>query len=344
MLDRSPCGSSSGTGAAIAASLAAGGVGTETNGSIICPAHVNGIVGFKPTVGRLSQEGIIPISFSQDTAGPMTRSVLGAAMMMNAMDPGETDYVAALSKEALAGVRVGVLRAAVGSNPDIASLFDAALVTIRDLGGETVEIASLDMPAGFWPASLTVLEFEFRSGLDQYLAQTPAAVSTRSLEALIAFNRQHADTQLALFGQELLESSAARGAIDDPVYLEALSLIRTASRQEGIDRLLAAHEVDVLVAPSGPLAPRIDPVNGDVWPEWAGAGYLAAIAGYPHLTVPMGSVHSVPAGLSFIGAAEDDPAILAYGYAYEQASQARPDPEYLADAEARPEIAAAMQR
>lgn len=344
MLDRNPCGSSSGTGAAVAASLAAGGVGTETNGSIICPSNVNGVVGFKPTVGVIPQDGIVPISPSQDTAGPMTKSVRGAALMMNAMDPGSTDYTAALLPSALKGVRVGVLRAAQGSNADIIASFDAAIDVMRGQGAEVVEITEGETPPDFWQKSLLVLEYEFKDSLNAYLATTAPGVTVRSLSGVIAFNIENADRELALFNQDILEASNARGPLTDDAYLDARKLVQSATRENGIDRLLAEHGVSVLVAPSGPVAPRIDPVNGDLWPAWAGAGYLAAVAGYPHLTVPMGEVHGIPIGVSFMGAKGSDSVMLAYGFAYEQASQMRPEPAYLRSAEDMPEILSAMSR
>ena len=344
MLDRSPCGSSSGTGAAIAASLAAGGVGTETNGSIICPSNVNGLVGVKPTVGLISQQGIVPISHSQDTAGPMTKTVTGAAMLMNAMVPGDEDFTEHLSGAALKGKRIGVLRAAQGSNPDIIAHFDAALRQMRQLGAELIEISAEDMPPGFGGDALTVLEYEFKAGLDAYLAGLPPAVKVRSLEALIAFNLANAGKELALFDQDLFDSSQARGPLTDEAYLTALNNVQEATRAKGIDRLLTEHNLDALVGPSGPVSPRVDPVNGDVWPDWAGAGYVAAIAGYPNVTVPMGDVHGVPIGVSFMGGKNTDARLLAYAYAYEQASGIRLSPKSLKDAEGRPEIAAAMQR
>lgn len=342
MLDRSPCGSSSGSGAAVAASLAAGAVGTETNGSIICPSNVNGIVGFKPTVGLISQEGIVPISPSQDTAGPMARTVRGAALMLNAMDPGTKDYTLALTPDALKGMRIGVMRFAEGTNPAIKARFDAALAAMEAQGATLVDIPEFEPAAeNFWSSTLPLLEFEFKDSLNKYLATTPDTVTTRTLRELIAFNAAHADEELALFGQDIFEESEARGPLTDPAYLGAKAAVRFSTREQGIDRMLADYDVNFLVSPSGPLAPRIDPVNGDVWPEWAGAGWLPAQAGYPHLTVPMGEVHGIPLGISFIGSAGDDAAILAYGYAYEQATQLRPDPHYLQTAEDRPEIAAA---
>jgi amidase len=342
MLHRNPCGSSSGTGAAIAASLAAAGVGTETNGSIICPSNVNNLIDFKPTVGVIPQDGIVPISPSQDTAGPMTKSVRGAALLMNAMNPGDTDYVAALSPNALKGVRIGVLRTAQGSNPDVLERFNAALAAMQGQGAELVDINAFSLPDGFFPASLLVLEYEFKASLNAYLANAAPAVTTRTLTDLIAFNAAHADTELALFGQDLFTESDALGPLTDKAYTDALALIQSATRENGIDKLLAENSVSVLVAPSGPISPRIDPVNGDVWPEWAGAGWAPAIAGYPHLTVPMGDVHGIPLGVSFFGARNTDAAMLAYGYAYEQATHLRVEPHYLPTAESRPEIAPAM--
>lgn len=346
MLDRNPCGSSSGSGAAAAASLAAGTVGTETNGSVICPSNVNGIVGFKPTVGLVAQDYIIPISSSQDTAGPMTKSVMGSAMMLNAMATGaaKVDYVAALNADSLRGQKVGVLRFAEGESADIQNQFNAALEVLAAQGAELVEIESFSPDAeNFFGNAFDVLQYEFKHTLNEYLESTPETVTTHSLADLIAFNNDNAAIEQALFDQSIFDLSEAKGPITEEAYLTALQTVQTASRQNGIDKLLADHDVAMLVAPSGPLSPRIDPVNGDNWPAWAGAGYLAAIAGYPHITVPMGSVHGVPIGFSIMGAKDADADILSWGYAFEQAANLRVEPEYLPNAEARPEIAAAMQ-
>ena len=347
MLDRNPCGSSSGSGAAIAASLAAGAVGTETNGSIICPSNVNGVVGFKPTVGLVSQQYIIPISSSQDTAGPMTKTVTGAAMMLNAMATGraKTDYVAALEETKLDGARIGVLRFAEGSNADIIERFNQALEELRNAGAILIEIEEFDArDRKFNQNSRNVLRHEFKATLNDYLADASAAVTTKSLSELIAFNETHADIELALFDQSIFEAAQPLASLDDPDYQAAREAIQTATRQDGIDALLADFDVDVLVSPSGPVAPPIDPVNGDVWPNWAGAGWMAAIAGYPHVSIPMGTVHGLPVGFSFIGAKDQDAAVLSFGYAYEQRTKLRPEPQYLSNAEARDEIAAAMHR
>ncbi len=345
VLDRNPCGSSSGSGAAVAASLAAGAVGTETNGSIICPANVNGVVGFKPTVGLVPQMHIVPISFSQDTAGPMTRTVRGAAMMLDAMAEGVDagQFSRALDAGSLAGARIGVLRFSVGTQPHIVARFDAALATLADAGAVLVEIETFDTGDGdFWQDARTVLDHEFKATLDAYLATSPADIPVRSLADLIEFNRANPARELALFGQDIFETANATDGLDNAAYLAARERVQRQTRELGLDRLLDAHDVDVLVAPSGPLSPRIDPVNGDVWPDWSGAGYLAAIAGYPHLSVPMGEVYGIPIGLSFIGGANADAAVLSFGYGYEQASQLRPEPGYLPGVDHRQDIASAL--
>ncbi len=347
MLDRNPCGSSSGSGVAVAASLAAGAVGTETNGSISCPATVNGIVGFKPSVGVISQQYIVPISPSQDTAGPMTKTVKGAAMMMNAMatDGAGVDYVAALDAGSLAGKRIGVARFAQGSHPGARLLFDAALKDLEAAGAVLVDIEKFDPSAeDFWELSGKVLRYEFKASLNDYLAAAAPAVEARSLDALIEFNKTHADVELALFDQSIFEESAKLGGLDEAEYVAARDAVQKATREDGIDRLLAENQLDAIVSPSGPLAPPVDAVNGDVWPEWAGAGWLAAVAGYPHLSVPMGAVNAAPVGLSFIGAKGADAAMLSYGYAFEQQSKKRVDPRYLKTASEQTAIAEAMRR
>jgi amidase len=346
MLDRNPCGSSSGSGAAVAASLAAGAVGTETNGSIICPSTVNGVVGFKPTVGLVAQDYIVPISSTQDTAGPMTKTVKGAAMMLSAMATGEdkTDYVAALDADSLSGKRIGVLRFAEGSNPDIKALFNTSLKDLEQAGAVLVEIEEFDRPDAFNAASYTVLKTEFKATLNDYLAGAAPAVTTRSLEAVIAFNKANADVELALFDQSIFDESREAGPLTDPDYIAARTAVLLKTRDNGINALMAGHTLDVMVSPSGPVPGRIDPINGDVWPSWAGAGWMAAIGGTPHLSVPMGNVHGLPVGLSFIGRAGQDADMLAYGYSYEQRTNHRVMPQYLESAEAREEIAGAMRR
>ncbi len=351
MLDRSPCGSSSGSGAAMAASLAAGTVGTETNGSVICPSNVNGIVGFKPTVGLVSQQFIVPISSSQDTAGPMTKTVTGAAMMLTAMAHGGTsadnipDYVAALDTNQLEGKRIGVMRFAEGNNADIKLAFNNSLKILEAAGATLVEIAEFSLDTeDFGTKSRDVLYFEFKATLNEYLENAAPGVTTRTLDSLIEFNKENADVELALFDQSIFDGSASLGNLNDPKYLNAKKDVQDATGKNGIDMMFKKYDVDVLVSPSGPISSRVDPINGDVWPGFPGGGYIAAIAGYPHITVPMGTVHGIPIGFSFMGAAGEDAKILSYGYAFEQRSNARVDPQFLKDAEDRPEIAKAMQR
>ncbi|MGB3454983.1 MAG: amidase [Litorimonas sp.] len=343
MLDRSPCGSSSGSGAAIAASLAAGAVGTETNGSIICPSNVNGIVGFKPTVGVIGQDFIVPISSTQDTAGPMTKTVRGAAMMMDAMaTDGSGGYAAALDADSLRGKRVGVLRFAQGS-ADVAGVFDAGLAAMEAAGAELVEIEDFQLDAeNYGRDSYGLLQWEFKATLDEYLAGSPADIPVRSLADVIAFNAGD-PREAAVFDSSIMDLSDARSGLDDPDYAAAKDNALGATGARGIDALMAEYDVDMLVSPSGPLSSRVDPINGDTWPAWAGAGYLAAVAGYPHVSVPMGTVHALPLGFSIMGTAGDDKDVLSYAYALEQATQARVEPRYLRDAYEVEDLKAALE-
>jgi amidase len=329
--DRSPCGSSSGSGAAVAAGMAWAAIGTETDGSVTCPASMNGIVGFKPTVGLVSRTHVVPISHSQDTAGPMAHSVHDAALLLTAMagtDPADaatadadrhkTDYVAALTGASLKGVRVGVLRKAVGDDPKVRALFDHALADLRAAGAEPVEIDYEADPA-MGRDELVVLLYELRVDLGHYLAGLPGKVAVRSLADVIAFNRAHADAELRWFGQDLFET--AQTLTDEAVYRKARADSLRLAGKDGIDRLLAEHHVALLIAPTAGPAWPIDLVSGDHGLE-VGAGNLPAIAGYPHLTVPMGAIEGLPVGLSFIGTAWDDARVLAAGAAYEAARTA----------------------
>ena len=332
-LDRNPCGSSSGSAAAVAAGLVPAAIGTETNGSIVCPASANGVVGFKPTVGLVSRTHIIPISDSQDTAGPITRTVEDAALILTAIagtDPADpatseadsrrTDYRAALDAGSLAGVRIGVARFASGYHGGTDAVFEAALADLRAAGAELVEITEGPEMGPIGRAQFTVLLTEFKAGLNAYLASTdPVQVPTRTLADLIAFN-EATPRELALFGQEYFIQAEATDGLDDPAYIEARDTARRLAGPEGIDRLLADHDVIALVAPTGGPAWPTDPVLGDRF--LGSSSTLAAVAGYPHLTVPMGFVHGLPVGLSIFGAKWDDARILSLGYAYEQQSQA----------------------
>jgi len=336
---RSPCGSSSGSAVAVAAGLAAAAVGTETDGSITCPAAVNGLVGLKPTVGLVSRTHIVPISASQDTAGPMTRTVEDAALMLTVMagsDPADAatreadarkqDYAARLKPDALKGVRIGVMRYAAGFHPETDAVFARALETLKAQGAVLVEITDFPKRDEIGAAELTVLLTELKVGLNAYLASTdPMKVKTRTLADVIAFNRDHAAEEMALFGQELFEQAEATKGLTDPDYIKARDEAKRLAGPEGIDALLVKHRVTALVGPTLGPAWLIDPVLKDNY-VGGGAGGAAAVAGYPHLTVPMGQVQGLPVGLSFVGPKWSDGLMLSYGYAYEQAAKARKAP------------------
>jgi amidase len=347
-LNRNPCGSSSGSGAAVAAGMVPAAIGTETDGSITCPAAINGIVGFKPTVGLVSRTFVVPISHSQDTPGPMTRTVRDAALVLGAIagsDPADpataeadarrVDYAAALRPDALRGVRIGVMRFASGFGTN--AVFEEALATLRAQGATLVDIAEFHGREEIGSNELIVLLAELKHDMNAYLATLPPAVRTRTLAEVIAFNRAHADEELALFGQELFERAEATPGLDDG-YRHARETSLRLAGADGIDKLLHDNNVIALVGPTMPPAWPIDAVNGDQI-SGGGAGGLAAVAGYPHLTVPMGQVRGLPVGLSFIGAKWDDARILSLGYAYEQASHRRVEPRFLPSIEESPEIA-----
>ncbi|MFC3098524.1 amidase [Alteraurantiacibacter palmitatis] len=330
--DRSPCGSSSGSGAAVAAGLAWAAIGTETDGSITCPASVNGIVGFKPTVGMVSRTHIIPISHSQDTAGPMAMRVRDAAMLLTAIagsDPADPatadaddfarDFTAGLDTASLAGVRIGVLRGQIGGHEGVAAVFAQALADLERAGAVLVDIEYAPDPQ-MWADEYTVLLYELREGLDAYLAGSPADIPVRSLDDVIAFNRANAAAEMRWFGQDIFETAAQ--TTDTQAYAAARANALRLAGAEGIDRLLAQHDVALLIAPTeGPAWP-IDLVLGDHFTSGIGAGSLAAIAGYPHLTVPMGAVEGLPVGLSFISHKWSDHRVLQAGAAFERARTA----------------------
>ena len=350
-LDRNPCGSSSGPGAAVAAGIVDYAIGTETNGSISCPASANGIVGFKPSVGLVSRTHIIPISVTQDTAGPMTRTVRQAAEIMNAIaetDPADAatvesgqrkvDYVAALDPGSLKGKRLGLMRFASGFGTDAA--LDQAMNVLRAYGAEIVEVKEFGGPKER-PKQLEVLLTEFKAGLNAYLATTPASVRTRTLADVIAFNKAN-PRELTLFGQDLFEKAEATKGLDDPDYRKWRDEGIAYAGHDGIDRLLKQHKLDALIGPTVSAAWPIDAVHGDQYPG-GGGGYLAAMAGYPHLTVPMGQVKGLPVGLSFIGPKWSDALILSLGFAYERARGELPGPRFLPSIEQAPEVAPLLE-
>jgi len=340
-LDRNTCGSSSGSGAGAAASLAAAAIGTETDGSVTCPAAINGLVGLKPTVGMVSRTHVVPISHSQDTAGPMTRSVADAAALMNAIagsDPADpataladakkVDFLKSLQPGALKGVRIGVLRFASTFHPATEQVFKSALAVLETAGATLVEIKE---PPANHDLSMEhqIMMTELKADLSAYLATTsPAQVPSRTLADLIAFDRAHAAEEMPWFGQEQFETAEKTKGLSDPDYLKAEADARRIAGPEGIDKLLADYKVSALVAPTLGPSWLIDPVLKDRF-VGGGVGQAPAVAGYPHLTVPMGLVDGLPVGLSFVGTAWSDAQLLGYGYAFEQAAHARRPPKYL---------------
>ncbi|MEO6386893.1 MAG: amidase [Croceibacterium sp.] len=330
--DRNSCGSSSGSGAAVAAGLAWAAIGTETDGSITCPASVNGVVGFKPTVGMVSRTFVVPISHSQDTAGPMARSVADAALLLNALsgsDPADAataaaeahkvDFTAGLAAASLQGVRIGVLTKAVGSNPKVEALFEQAEADLTRAGAVLVPL-DFEADSKLGDAEFAVLLYELRGDLGAYLAASPASLPVRTLADVIAFDEAHADTEMRWFGQDIFISAEA--ATDPAAYEQARGDSLRMAGAEGIDKLLADNSVSFLIAPTAGPAWTTDMVNGDHYEGSIGAGNLAAIAGYPHLSVPMGAVEGLPIGLSFMGAKWADAAVLKAGAAYERARTA----------------------
>jgi amidase len=351
-LDRNACGSSSGTGAAIAASLAAVGVGTETDGSVTCPSAFGALAGLKPTVGLVSRTHVVPISHSQDTPGPMGRSVADVAILLAGMtgsDPADpataaadshkTDYLAALKGASLKGKRLGVLTFATGVLPGVDAEFAKALVTLKAQGAEIVELKDYKPPTSLGDDELAVMMTELKADLNAYLATTPAAVKTRTLAQVIAFNAA-TPRETALFGQQLFEKAETTKGLDDPAYLKARADSLRAAGADGIDKLLADNHLDALIAPSYGPPYRVDVATGDH--DLGGSSTLPAVAGYPHLTVPMGQSFGLPVGISFIGPAWSEAKILALGYAFEQATHARRPPTYAKSVESQPEIGAAF--
>ena len=350
-LDRDPCGSSSGSAAAVAAGEVKAAIGTETDGSITCPAAINGVVGLKPTVGLVSRTRIIPISHSQDTAGPIAIDVSTAARVLSAIagpDPDDkatkdasahiADYSAALKPDSLKGARIGVLRFATGWSAETDKVFDKALEVLKAQGATLVDIKDLKGRDKIGEAEGLVLNTELKVDLNAYLATTPAAVKTRTLADVIAFDSAHADRELALFGQELFVKAEGTKGLDDPAYKSARETSLRLAGHNGIDAMLQKDHLDALVCPTVAPAWKIDAANGDQI-GGGGAGGLAAVAGYPHLTVPMGTVMGLPVGLSIMGPAWSEAKLLGYGFAYEQAAKISVKPRFLPSIEAEQPIA-----
>jgi amidase len=345
-LDRSACGSSSGSGAAVAANLCAAAIGTETDGSIICPAQTNGIVGLKPTLGLSSRSGIIPIAHSQDTAGPMTRTVADAAVLLGALtgvDERDSatrasqhhalqDYTRFLDKHGLQGARIGVARNMAGTDPRIIKIFEACLDVLKQAGAAIIDPANVPNFDKFGKTEREVLHYEFKADLNNYLASQGPRARVRTMADVIKFNEENAARVMPFFGQEHMTIAQQKGPLTEKKYREALARNHRLTRVNGIDAVIKKYRLDALVVPSGGPAWLIDLVDGDAnnW-DMESTG-PAAVAGYPHITVPAGYIFGLPVGLSFFAGAWQEPALIKFAYAFEQVTKARQAPQFLATA------------
>jgi amidase len=341
VLDRNPCGSSSGTGAALAANLSAIGIGTETDGSVVCPANANSLVGLKPTLGLISRAGIIPIAHSQDTAGPMCRTVTDAAILLGALagidardvatkaSAGKSfaDYRKFLDADGLKGARIGVHRKVFGFNDGVDKLINDCIDIIKRRGATIVDPADIPTQGKFDDSELEVLLYEFKADLNSYLAALGPRAPVKSLKEIIDFNEQYRDREMPYFGQDLLIKAQAKGPLTDKAYRAALAKDQRMSRKEGIDFVMDKNKLDALIAPTGGPAWPTDWLNGDHFS--GGYSTASAVAGYPHITVPAGYVFGLPVGISFFGRAWSEPTLLKFAYAFEQATRARRAPQFL---------------
>jgi amidase len=341
-LDRNPCGSSSGSAVAVAANLCSVAIGTETDGSIICPSHINSIVGIKPTIGLVSRMGIVPISHNQDTAGPMARSVQDATMLLNAMigvdsndrqmtsldhvDTIFTDYTRFLVQDGLKGARIGVAQQYMGHNEYIDEIFKDSLSIMSGLGANIIENLEFNNLEKLDDFELEVLLYDFKHDLNQYLSKHGPINSIKCLEDLIAFNANHREEVMPYFGQELFIKANERASLSSNEYKQALEECHRITRDEGIDSVLREHQLDAIVAPSGGTAWMIDYINGDH--HTGGSSSLAAVAGYPNITVPAGYIFDLPVGISFFGGAFQEPKLIKFAYSFEQAAHVRIPPKF----------------
>ncbi|MEM7348790.1 MAG: amidase, partial [Chloroflexota bacterium] len=341
ILDRNPCGSSSGSAVAVAANFCAGAIGTETDGSIVCPASFNGIVGVKPTLGLISRSGIIPIAHSQDTAGPMTRTVQDAAILLGALtgdDPQDnatqesegnayTDYTQFLDKNGLQGARIGVARNYFGRDERVDAIITQAIETMKQLGAEIVDPANLDISDQLEKTEYEVLLYEFKADLNQYLAGLGPNAPVRSIDDVIAFNEQHRDRVMPFFEQEEFLQAQKKGSLTDEGYLQALQANHRLTRTEGIDKTMDTYQLDAIVAPTNGPSHLTDLVTGNG--SVISSSSSAAVAGYPNITVPAGYIHGLPVGISFLARAYQEPALLKFAFAFEQETQIRQAPQFL---------------
>jgi amidase len=344
-LDRNPCGSSSGSAVAVSANFCALALGTETDGSIICPSGVNGIVGIKPTVGLVSRTGIIPIAHSQDTAGPMARTVTDAAILLGVLagvdadDPATEasrgkaleDYTKSLDPSGLRGSRIGVARNFFGISDTVDKLMNQAIEVMKRQGAVIVDPADLGKMEQLGDSELLVLLYELKADLNSYLAALGAGAPVRSLREIIEFNERNREKEMPYFGQDLFIKAEAKGSLMEKEYLEALEKNRRLTRVEGIDAIMEKFQLDALVAPSGGPAWLTDLVDGDH--DSGGSSTPAAVAGYPNINVPLGFVFGLPVGISFFGKAYSEPTLIKLAYAFEQATRHRRAPQFLPTAD-----------
>lgn len=339
ILDRNPCGSSSGSGVAVSANLTMLAIGTETDGSIVCPSHANGIVGIKPTVGLISRSGVIPISFTQDTPGPMGRTVTDAAICLGALTGidstdsktlGSTgnhheDYTQFLDPDGLKGKRIGFYKGPMGEHFKVDELMLSAIEMMKTQGAEIIELEKISTISP-GDAEFQILLYEYKNGLNKYFESLGPDARIKNIEDLIAFNK-HDSIELKHYNQKYLELAAAKGDLKSPEYLDALKIARKYSQQEGIDRVMNLYDLNAIVAPTGSPAWKTDRVNGDHFQ--LGSSSLAAVAGYPNITVPMGFIDELPVGISFFGKAWSEPALISIAYAFEQKTMHRKPPRFL---------------
>jgi len=341
VLDRNPCGSSSGSGGGVAANLCAAAIGTETDGSIVCPSSANGIVGIKPTVGLVSRAGIIPIAHSQDTAGPMARTVKDAAIMLNVLtgidprDPatstsrgrGAADYTTYLDPNGLRGARIGLGRSFFGGSPVADKLTEDAIAVMKANGAVIVDPANIETATKLGDNEFDILLYEFKADLNTYLASLGPKAPVRTMQDIIDFNEQHKDQEMPWFGQEIMIQAQAKGPLTEKRYLDELASNLKLSRTDGIDATMDKFKLDAIVAPTGGPAWLTDLINGDH--GTAGSSTPAAVAGYPNINVPAGFTHNLPIGISFFGRAYSEPTLIKIAYAYEQATKHRRAPTFI---------------
>jgi amidase len=340
-LDRNPCGSSSGSGAAVSANLCVAAIGTETNGSIVCPSSSNGLVGIKPTVGLVSRTGIIPISHSQDGAGPMCRTVRDAAMVLGALtgideqdaatsdsrEHSYTDYTQFLKEDGLRGARIGVVRKTFGFSEKVDKIMEDALDTLKKQGAVLIDPAPIETAGKFGDSELTVLLYELKADLNAYLARLGPNAPVKTLQDIIDFNERNREKEMPYFGQDTFLKAQEKGPLTTQEYVDALAKNHQLARKEGIDATMDKNNLDALIGPTGGPAWLTDHINGDSFS--GGSSGAAAVAGYPNITVPAGFTNGLPVGISFFGRAWSEPVLIRLAYAFEQATRVRKSPTFL---------------